>query len=98
MIVDQISLSAGQRGEQENTGQRQEVEEGQTLGFFSTFDCINATLFSLPLAAAALLVRFQLIRDQMQELTFLLWKIIIKFHPNKEMPVGTGKGKSCGQG
>lgn len=40
------------------------------------------------LTAALLLIRFQLVHDMLQELTLLLWKITVMFHPNKERQDG----------
>lgn len=84
MAVDQISQSAGQRWEQEHAGQtstRPRLSSGIRTSVGTAIQQIYLVI-QLPHSVAVTLVCLQLIQDQMQELTFLLWKISVGIHGN----------------
>lgn len=60
------------------------------------FNAILSAGLSWPLVVALLLVRFQIIHDEVQEFTFLLWKISIEFHRNRETQGGREKAGPAG--
>lgn len=85
MTVDQISQSTGQRWKQEHAGQTNTTIPRLSSGIVTSVGTIIQYIslsYSVPHSVAVTLVRFQLILDQMQELTFLLWKISVAIHGN----------------